>query len=185
VIINVVGLDLSLTHSAGAHAFGPVSSLERRSFAICSKPKDYEHPLVRLRDMRERLRAELAQCTANLAPGIAMFEGYSFGSKNSQAHSLGEWGSLARMLAHESGWTVVICPPSTLKAYVAGKGNADKALMLREVYKRWKYDAANDNDCDAYALCRLAVDFLGERDALSKERAKLLSKLEPWAALAA
>ena len=47
-------------------------------------------------------------------------------------------------------------PPTTLKKYAAGKGNAKKQEMLMQIYKRWGIEFNDDNAADSYALARLA-----------------------------
>lgn len=47
-------------------------------------------------------------------------------------------------------------PPTVLKKFVTGKGNAKKQEMLLEVYKRWGADLSDDNAADAYGLALIA-----------------------------
>jgi Holliday junction resolvasome RuvABC endonuclease subunit len=180
-MINVLGLDPSLTHTAGFHALGHPTALELRSFAITSKPKDYAHPIARLRALRDALAAELARCSTEHAPGYVFVEGYAFGAKCSR-EQMGEWGGLVRLLAHEAGWTLVVVPPNTLKAYVTDKGLAPKEQMILGCFKRWGYSALNNNDCDAHCLMRLGVDYLSPREGLAKRTQELIAKLESWPA---
>jgi crossover junction endodeoxyribonuclease RuvC len=70
----------------------------------------------------------------------------------------------------------IVIPPTSLKAYVTGKGNAPKELMIREVFKKWKYEADDNNDSDAYALARVAAEFVsGEK---TKKFQELMKKFE-------
>lgn len=182
-MINVIGLDPSLTHTAGFHALGHPSALELRGFEITSKPKQYVHGIARLRALRDALASELDACARELPPGTLLVEGYAFGAKCSR-EALGELGGIYRMLAHERGWTIVVVPPSVLKLYVTGKGTAPKELMMLEVFKRWGYSAPENNSADAYSLMRLAVDYLSDRAGLTKRVAEVLGKLEPLSAAA-
>lgn len=47
-------------------------------------------------------------------------------------------------------------PPTVVKKYAAGKGNAKKQEMLMQIYKRWGIEFNDDNAADSYALARLA-----------------------------
>jgi Holliday junction resolvasome RuvABC endonuclease subunit len=182
--LNVIGLDPSLTHTAGFHARGSLTALELRGFAIKSRPDQHPHAVARLRHLRDALAVELDACARDLAPGLLMIEGYAYGAKCNR-EALGELGGVYRMLAYERGWTIVVVPPSTLKLYVAGKGTAPKELMLLEVFKRWNYSAPDNNAADAYALMRLGVDYLSDRAGLTKRVQEVLAKLEPLVVLAA
>jgi Holliday junction resolvasome RuvABC endonuclease subunit len=182
--LSVIGLDPSLTHTAGFHARGVPSALELRGFSVTSKPKQHPHAVARLRDLRDRLATELDACARAATPGVLMVEGYAYGAKCSR-EALGELGGVFRMLAYERGWTIVVVPPTVLKLYVTGKGTAPKEVMMLEVFKRWGYSAPENNAADAYALMRLGVDYLGERDDLAKRVQEVVTKLEPLAALVA
>lgn len=183
-MLNVIGLDPSLTHTAGFHALGEASALELRGFAIKSAPDKHGHGIARLRYLRDALAAELDTCERELKPGLLMVEGYAYGAKCSR-EALGELGGIYRMLGYERGWTLVVVPPSVLKLYVAGKGTAPKELMILEVYRRWGYAAPDNNAADAYALMRLGLDYLSDRSGLTKRVQEVLSKLETWATLVA
>ncbi|MDB4989910.1 MAG: NoPhNBR1 gp65 [Myxococcaceae bacterium] len=183
-MINVIGLDPSLTHTAGFHALGHPSALELRGFSIKSKPDKYAHGVARLQYLRDALATELDTCARELRPGTLLIEGYAYGAKCSR-EALGELGGVYRILAYESGWTIVVVPPSTLKLYVTGKGTAPKELMMLEVFKRWAYSAPDNNAADAHALMRLGVDYLSDRAGLTKRVQEVVTKLEPLRATAA
>lgn len=182
-MINVIGLDPSLTHTAGFHAIGPASSPELRGFAIKSKPGEQANGIARLQYLRDALAAELDTCARDAAPGTLLVEGYAYGAK-CMREALGELGGTFRILAYERGWTIVVVPPTVLKQYVSGKGTSPKELMMLDIYKRWGYSAPDNNAADAYALMRLGVDYLTDRVLLTKRVLDVLGKLEPLSAAA-
>lgn len=87
---------------------------------------------------------------------VAM-EGYAYGSQMS--HMLGELGGVLKLtLKHDFGIYPIIVPPTSLKKYVTGKGNAGKkSQMLLNVYKKWGVEFTDDNAADSYALARIAL----------------------------
>lgn len=179
---SIIGLDPSLTHTAGFHALGEVIP-KIRGFALKSKPKAHENPLTRLRCIRAVFEAELAACEANAPPGLLFVEGYAFGAKYAR-EALGELGGMLRLAAFERGWSLIVVPPTVLKAYVTGKGTAPKELMILECYKRWEYEAPDNNAADAYALMRLGLDYVAHQSGamLPKRVVDLLGKLDMWQA---
>jgi hypothetical protein len=49
-------------------------------------------------------------------------------------------------------------PPTTVKKFAAGKGNATKKDMLEQIRLRWNADfGKNDNAADSYAIARMAT----------------------------
>lgn len=52
--------------------------------------------------------------------------------------------------------TPLLVPPTVVKKFAAGKGNAKKQEMLLQIYKRYGLEFNNDNAADAYALARIA-----------------------------
>ena len=167
---SVMGLDLSLT-STGVSCDGKTS-------AITAKSKGAQ----RLYDIRAVLRAELA---ANHHPGVVI-EGYSFASRNSQAHSIGELGGVVRLLLHDLGIPYVEVPPTVRAKFATGKGNAGKHEVVSAVSARTGivWDGAGGNDrCDAYILEEMGRAVLGrERHDWPATNLTALEKID-WSEL--
>jgi Holliday junction resolvasome RuvABC endonuclease subunit len=87
---------------------------------------------------------------------LTAIEGYSHASAHGAALA-GELGGHLRWLLWHNGVAQVDVPPASLKKFVTGKGNADKSLMLREVYRRWSFEAVDDNEADAFTLAVAAM----------------------------
>lgn len=178
---HVVGLDPSLTHTAG-HQMSDrlLSPMSSRPFAIKAELSRFAHPVARLQRIARDLDAELAMCESIAGgPGLMCVEGYAFGAMN-QREALGEWGGQVRRIAYERGWRLLIVPPTTLKKYVTGKGVAEKDMMMLEVLDRWGYKPTDNNDADAYALGRLGVEYLGwERGEPTTKRVAELFAVTP------
>lgn len=95
-------------------------------------------------------------------PDVIVIEGYAYGAQ-SRSHAIGELGGVIKLALYEMGLSCVVVPPTTLKKYTTGKGNAQKSLMLKKVYTRWDFDTENDNIADAYALARFGSEYVGRR----------------------
>ena len=95
-------------------------------------------------------------------------EGYSFASRHSQAHSIGELGGVIRLLLWESGIPYVLIPPTCRAKFATGKGNASKNEVVSAVSARtgivWSNPGADDK-CDAWILDEMVkTNFWTERD---------------------
>lgn len=107
-------------------------------------------------------------------------EGYSFASKNSQAHSIGELGGVIRHGLWKMGIPVVEVPPTSRAKFATGRGNASKGEVISAVSARTGivFSGAGGNDeCDAWVieqmlLCRLGQSSIewpqGSLEALDK-----------------
>jgi len=85
-------------------------------------------------------------------------EDYSYMVKNSKSLiSLGEQGGLIRLILYMSGYKVRKYSPSALKKFITGKGNANKDLILKEVYKKYGVDFDDHNLADAYVIAKLRL----------------------------
>lgn len=125
--------------------------------------------MERLFVLRDKLRAHLREHP----PELVVLEGYAFAAKG-RAHAAGEWGALIRADLYALDLPTLVVPPSTLKLFAAGKGNADKDAVMAAVRERWGYDPGDDNLADAYALARLGAGW--GADASTPE--KVLSACE-------
>jgi crossover junction endodeoxyribonuclease RuvC len=152
-----VGLDLSLTSTGIATG--------NSTWAINAKGLKGPQRLIHLRD--EIIEAlEQQSDELHSANGVlVLVEGYSFGSRNSHAHALGELGGVVRVALHEAGFPYVEVPPTVRAKFATGRGNAGKSEVVSAVSARtgllWD-GAGNEDRCDAWILQEIGYTFLGE-----------------------
>jgi len=87
----------------------------------------------------------------------------TMGSRAGQAFSIGELGGVVKLMLYKNGFdleeSVLIVPPTRLKKYITGKGNAPKDTIMMHVYKTWGFEPADNNQGDAYGLAMLAYAY--------------------------
>lgn len=90
---------------------------------------------------------------------------------------LGELAAVVKLTCHSTLYGQarypLKVPPSTLKKYATGRGNAKKVEVVLAVYKHWGKEIRDDNEADAYALARIAQGYGGtqyQRDVVDKLR---------------
>lgn len=88
---------------------------------------------------------------------VAM-EGYAMG-RTFNREKLGELGGVVK-LAHATvfGSDPLVVPPTVLKKFITGKGNAAKKDVVAAVQDRWDSSVKNDNIADAYGLAEYIKD---------------------------
>src|SRR5579872_4422875 len=59
---------------------------------------------------------------------LVIMEGLSYGSNNASAQERAGLAYLIRYRLWERGMTFILVPPTTLKKFVVGKGNAEKSM---------------------------------------------------------
>ena len=111
-------------------------------------------------------------------------EGYAFGARGRGVLNLGELGGVLRLyLAKRYGGYYEV-PPTSLKKFVCGKGNANKNVVLEKVYRKYCVGSEvlqDDNQVDAYGLARLGDSFIkfenGSDANLAEYEAAALQKI--------
>lgn len=138
-MLNVCGLDLSLTSTGW-------SCGDQRS--TVSSKKSGEQRLIEIRNSIVEILTSLE------FPGVVL-EGYSFASRNSQSHSIGELGGVVKVSLVELGVPFVVVPPTSRAKFATGRGNASKNEVVSSVSARtgivWAGKGADDM-CDAFVL---------------------------------
>jgi crossover junction endodeoxyribonuclease RuvC len=162
----VAGIDLSLT-STGWSCGGTQTCVQ-------SKFKGME----RLDDIVNSLYSLLRVAGF---PAVVI-EGYSFASRNSQAHSIGELGGVVKLMLWKNGIEYVDVPPTVRAKFATGKGNAGKSEVVSSVSARtgifWSGKGADDM-CDAFVLEEMGLAALGlARFEWPKENLNVLEKIE-------
>ena len=162
--MNVIGLDPSLTGTGVAHAEGLLT--------ITSKPDDT------LTGRRNRLRGIVHQLDDVVlgvkpwrferTPDLVVIEAPSL-AQHSQAGTLDRnglwWLIVDRLLC--LGVPVAEVPPSTLKKFATGKGNATKPDMRVALFQRADLDVRDDNQVDAWWLRQVGLHLLDDMDAIT------------------
>lgn len=143
-----MGLDLSLT-STGV-------SIDGSTISIKSKNKGTER-LMEIRD-------EIIRLARQHKVEIVAIEGYSYASRHSQAHSIGELGGVIRVSLREMGIPIVVIPPTCRAKFATGKGNSGKSEVMSAISAKtgiiWSGGDGNDK-CDAWILEQMTLTYLG------------------------
>jgi Holliday junction resolvasome RuvABC endonuclease subunit len=115
------------------------------------------------------------------AVDLVAIEGYSFGAKGRAFLSLAELGGIVR----HGLWTRVIpyveVPPSTVKTYATGKGNAGKDDVLAAAVRRGgdRFTGTSNDEADAFWVWALVMDLAGAPPiVLPQTHRRALDKLQ-------
>lgn len=93
-------------------------------------------------------------------PDVLMVEGYSFSGKFVSQIKI-EVQVILNYFLWQENYVPYNLPPTSLKKFVTGKGNAKKDLVMKEVLKRWNIDTDNDNIADAAGLAMAGAAMKG------------------------
>lgn len=148
--MNIAGLDLSLTSTGYCH----------KSQTLCIAPP----PKMRGAERLSYTTREILRLSTENSIDCYLIEGYSFASRNSQAHSIGELGGCVRMALWENGIRYVEIPPTSRAKFATGKGNAGKNEVISSISAKtnivWSGPGADDR-CDAWILEQMGLTHLG------------------------
>lgn len=97
------------------------------------------------------------QLLENWNPDIILIEGYGMGMHGNVSSfiTVVEIGTMIRMALYQRGRSWWEVPPTTLKKWVTGKGNAKKVDMATHARQKWGYSSPSDDIIDALALAQL------------------------------
>jgi crossover junction endodeoxyribonuclease RuvC len=155
--MKVIGLDLSLT-GTGLVVLDSTGKVHE-AMTISSKLRDMERLAY--------IRGIIGQMLTKHDPRLACLEGYSMGSRAGQLASIGELGGVVKLLLHRNKYRYAIAAPTQLKKFASGKGNCMKDEIMMHVFKRWGYEAKDNNQSDAYVLARIALGLEGMAEGLT------------------
>lgn len=143
-----VGLDLSLTSTGYA--------CREDRLALTTKLRGP----ARLDEIVTRIERRLF----DLHKPLVLVEGYSFASRNSHAHSIGELGGVVRLSLWRAGIPYIEIAPTVRAKFATGKGNASKNEVISSISARtgitW-FGAGSDDICDAFILEEIGLFKIG------------------------
>ena len=164
--MTIMGLDLSLTSTG--------YSINSDTSVITSKSKGAKRLF--------EISSTIVELCLEYGVTIVIIEGYSFASRNSQAHSIGELGGAVRMRLWENNIPFVDVPPTCRAKFATGRGNANKNEVVSSISAKtgiiWSGAGADDR-CDAWILEQIGLAYLGKTDyTWPKESMSIMSKID-------
>ena len=146
--IQVLGLDLSLTSTGYCHN-GEAGFISTNDTGP-----------VRLR----KIAREIENIIVSNQINIVAIEGYSFASRHSHAHSIGELGGVVKVSLLNFDIPYIEIPPTCRAKFATEKGNAGKAEVISSISAItgivWKGGHADDL-CDAWVLEEMVLTKIG------------------------
>ena len=134
-----MGIDPSLT-STGISIGGVTASIRKTSRGV-------QRLLEARNDLMYMVKEHGVDCV--------VIEHYSYASRNSQAHSIGEMGGVMRVALYEAGIPFVEIPPTCRAKFATGRGNAGKPEVVSAISAItgivWAGGDGSDR-CDAWVL---------------------------------
>lgn len=166
---HIAGLDVSTARIGYAAPDGTLVSITSRTGA--------EDPVRRLSELWQGIAAAIRRHPPR--PDLMVIEGYSLGKGPHvgilSKIRLGEVGAVARLICFEYDIPIMEVPPTSLKRFATGKGNAKKEDMVSAAIRTGARGSVNDDEADAHHLRRMArmahgIDAMSadhERDAIA------------------
>lgn len=141
--MDILALDLSLTGTGVVYDGQPQT--------ITTKLKDEE----RLGYIADRVNW--------FTPELVILEGLAYGTQTGKAMERAGLHYIVRLQLWYQDIPFVVAPPTTLKKYITGKGNAGKdEVMIAAVKQLPMMEIKNNNEADAAVLFAMAKDWYGE-----------------------
>lgn len=162
--MKIMGLDLSLT-STGVAVFDSASI----STQVISSSHKAER---RLQDLRDKIMGVVSKQKVDLC----VVEGYAFGRPNVMA-PMGELGGVVKLALYMDGIETLIIPPTRVKKFATGRGQAKKDEVRLSVYKRWGFEAKTNDEIDAYVLVRIGMAYAGMDNTLTKSQQEIINSV--------
>lgn len=98
-------------------------------------------------------------------PRLVAFEGYALGfrGRSNAVFDIGEMGGVLKMLILSRGIDILLVPPTNMKMFITGKGNADKDSVAFAIRERLGVSYATSDQYDATGLLLMGEAYLDRR----------------------
>lgn len=164
-VSQVVGLDLSLTGTGIS-----VCDISSESFQLSTLDTSKLTGLKRMEFIRNSVMEKMDKAS------FVVMEDFAF-SRGTGAYSLGGLGYLVRWSLWSKKMPFILVKPNQLKKFLTGKGNVDKNVMLKEVYKKWNFDLDDDNQADALVLSQIGRALINQFSVTTAPQKEVLKDL--------
>lgn len=150
---KIIGLDLSLT-STGLVSYLLSDGSETIKTIKTNNKTTYMNRY-------DQVLTEIKSEVLNNDP-LFLIEGYSFGSfsKSTAMSNLIELGGIIKFYLWQRGLEVISVPPTLLKKFITGKGNAKKEDIKLGIYKKYGKEFKTSDEADAYGLMAIGYSYV-------------------------
>lgn len=184
--MRIIGLDLSLTApgwcSIDPREFGKYPP-EAQKVVITTGT--WTPPGSGLDRMDWICRKVLQLLPGAGSPVKVFIEGFAFGAKGQAIYEIAGLGYIVRLALRYRGVDVIEVPPAMLKKFATGKGNANKEIIIREVFRRWNFEARDNNEADAFVLGQIGLCLAGLSEPATEFQRAVVRDLQKNAGRAA
>jgi crossover junction endodeoxyribonuclease RuvC len=142
---------------------------------VKTTPRTKENDLARLRFIVDEMMKKIP-----IGTHMVCIEDYFTPANRGQIGSalkLVALGTLMRMALYEKGLPFYVIAPAQLKKFATGKGTGQKSIVVREVYKKWGLDCADDNQADACVLAHMARGLCVDKTTLLQYQQDVIVKV--------
>lgn len=155
---TVIGIDPSLTSLGFAYRKGD------KALAYCVSGGT-RRGIRRIAYIRDAVSEALDRYN----PSLVAFEGYALGfrGKSNIIFDLGELGGVLKLLILEKGIDILLVPPTSLKLFATGKGNADKEKVSLAVGSMLGVTFSTSDQYDAAGLMLMGEMFYSMRSRVA------------------
>lgn len=162
--MRIVSFDLSLT------ATGWCCSDEFVEWGTFTPP-------AKMRDI-ERIDWVARQCSEWARPAdLVVMEDFAFAANMAFAREIAGLSYMVRHLLWKRETPYVLVAPTTVKKFAAGKGNADKSLIIKAVFQRWNVDIDDNNAADAFVLAKIGESLIGKWEPTTDPQREVVAML--------
>lgn len=151
-----VGLDLSLNDTGLAILY------ENDGMFYADVKSGKLRGVERLNSIREQIMSILRKQYVFRYNTFIGIEGYAFGAFGNAIYGIGEIGGVIRWSLYNAGLDFCVIPPTRIKKYVTGKGNANKEMMVSNINRLYlkEFKKKDHNIADALGLAGLIRDYV-------------------------
>ena len=147
------GVDLSLTHSCIVLVRKSQNGKETvKVVDVKTKPDEFQNDVDRIIYIANRVVDTMSE----QAPSAICIEAPALLARGRSVNQIFGLNMVVRVFLRQSGHLFYDVMPAELKKFACGKGNADKSLVVRDVFKRFDYEAGSNDEADAYILAQIA-----------------------------
>lgn len=162
-----VGIDPSLS-GTGLVILGEQGNVIEATSLKAGKEDD---PL-RFMKIAKRIKNHLNSYTDRV-----VIEGFSLHSRGAGVSSMYGIGWIIRNMLEESHFKWTEAPPTSVKKFGSGKGNAKKEDLVLPVYKKWGFEGASNDITDAFIMAKMAWSMYNQDNLLEYEK-EVLKKIK-------
>ena len=162
--MRILGIDQAVTESG----YCILEEGEVKEISSYKPKNEGFSRIIEIQDFFEKLAKDI---------DAIVIEGYAFG-RAQKSEMMGELGGALKYMCYRNAIPLFVIPPTKMKKFATGKGNANKTETIIRVVRRWNPESENEHALESFVLAKICYNYYNKEAKLTSAQELVMNEVK-------